>query len=537
MMAHVTYKLLAALLVCAALAPADNYPRQPGIDVQHYILRVTLSDDTDQIQGETTVQLRFVRSGVTSFALDLATVKNGKGMTVDSVTADGAPLPYTHENDRLTIRLATAPAPGDLRSYTVKYHGIAAGGLKIVRNKFGDRCLFSVNWPVMARQWLPMVDHPYDKATSEFLVTAPARYQVVANGGLAEEIDLGDGRRLTHWKQDEPIASWLNNIGVAQFAFRSFDKALGIPLQSWVFHQDRDNGIVALETPMRQAIEFYSDYVGPYPYDKLGGVEAAGMGGGMEHASAIFYGERAFNGRVASSLVWHEVAHQWFGDSVTESDWDDAWLSEGFATYFANLSLEHYEGRDAFVAALKNARTRILRLEQQRPVAVVHDNLPEISGGSAPVQLVYQKGGWFLHMLRGQVGTETFWKGMREYYRRFRDSNATTKDLRQVFEEVSGQKLDWFFQQWLYRADSPQVEGTWTYDAAAKKINIDLRQTQPGEPFHLIFEVGLAPDKLVKIDLSQAHQTFAIAADKEPAAVALDPSVWELLEPKFTRAQ
>src|SRR5881392_600661 len=100
--------------------------------------------------------------------------------------------------------------------------------------------MFSANWPDLARQWLPTIDHPYDKATSEFIVTAPARYQVVANGLLHEERDLGDGTRLTHWKQGQPIASWLNAVGLAQFAVRNFDTVKGIPLQTWVPYQERD---------------------------------------------------------------------------------------------------------------------------------------------------------------------------------------------------------------------------------------------------------------------------------------------------------
>ena len=534
--AWVWLALLAALGTPAALA--DDYPRQPGIDVQHYVLRVALSDDNDEIAGHATVTVRFVKDGIAEFWLDLASPKGGKGMTVTDVSTGDTSLRYTHLLDRLTVKLAIPSKAGDVRQYDIQYHGIPAGGLKALGNKYGERCFFSVNWPDFARQWLPMIDHPYDKATSEFLVTAPSKYQVVANGALLEQIDVGDGRRMTHWKQSVPIASWLNNIGVAQFAVRHFATVGGIPLDTWVFHQERDAGIVSLETPMRQAIEFFSDAVGPYPYEKLDGVEAAGMVGGMEHASEVFYGQTSIGNRPLSSLVWHEVSHQWFGDSVTEKDWDDAWLSEGFATYFAFLAQEHFEGRDAFVASMRRSRTAILALDKRPSTeAVVHDNLPEISEGHPPVGIVYQKGGWTLHMLRGQVGNEKFWAGIREYYRRFRNGNASTSDFQQVLEEASGTDLGWFFQQWLYRAGSPSVEGTWTYNAEARKIELELAQTQAGEVYRLPLDVSVsaqnAPPRIEKIEMNAKQQKFEIAAEKEPASVELDPNVWILMDVKF----
>jgi aminopeptidase N len=472
--------------------------------------------------------------------LDLASVKDGKGMTVAGVTSRGAALPYQHSAGRLSITLDSAPAAGERRQFTVKYRGVAAAGLHIAKNRFGDRTFFSWNWPTLAREWLPTIDHPSDKATSEFLVTAPAKYQVVANGLLQEEIDLGDGRRMTHWKQSVPIATWLNNIGVARFASRHFGTAAGVPLQTWVFPQDRENGILTFEQPTRQAIEFFASHIGPYPYEKLADVQLAGGGGGMEHASAIFYGENSVTNHPAFGLVSHEIAHQWFGDSVTEKDWDDAWLSEGFATYFASLATEFYEGHDAFLAAMRRSRTNIFGMEKRTPgVAVVHDNLPEIQNGRAPVGIVYQKGGWTLHMLRGVIGTEKFWTGIREYYRQYRDSNASTDDLRRVMEETSGADLGWFFHQWLYRPGSPVVNGGWKFDPASKKVEIDLTQTQPGEPYRLPLEIAIAapgaPPSIQRIDLTAKSQKFEFTADKEPASVELDPNTLVLMDAKFTR--
>ncbi len=536
-----SFLLLGLTLVTAEPSSAgDTYPRQPGIDVQHYKFALSLNDSTDAIDGEATVTVRFTKTGLTGFFLDLATPANGKGMTVTRVTGDSTVLSYTHTGDHLGINLRNATTAGELRDFTINYHGIPASGLYIGKNRYGERAFFSWNWPDKARQWLPMIDHPSDKATSEFIITAPAKYAVVSNGLLQDEILLGDGRKVTHWKQSVPIASWLNAIGVEQFAVHHAGMVKGIELQTWVAHQDRDNGIATFEDPARKAIEFYSEHIGPYSYGKLANVSAAFGGGGTEHASVIFYGERVVTDRPATAIVAHEVAHQWFGDAVTESDWDDAWLSEGFATYFTLLFTEHYDGRDAFVAGLVRARTTALAAEMKYNEPVVHKNISNLRGVIPP--LVYQKGAWFLHMLRGQIGTDTFWKGIRAYYARYRNSNASTDDLRHVMEEVSGQKLGWFFDQWLNRDYSPALTGTWSYDAATGKIALDLTQTQNEPAYRLPLDIGIVGDSagaapaIAKIEMTSSKQHFEIPVAKAPRDVVLDPNTWMLMQPpKFTK--
>lgn len=531
------------LSVFAQSALADTYPRQPGIDAVNYVFRLTLRDDTDEISGEATIDLRFTRDNLADFTLDLASANGGKGMTVGEVQSRGAALGFTHDADVLHITLGLPSKTGERRQFTVRYRGVPAKGLRILKNKFGERCFFSENWPDNARQWLPMIDHPYDKATSEFIITAPVKYQVVANGLLKEETDLAD-RRLTHWKQSVPIASWLNAIGVAQFSVHHAGPVKGVELQTWVYHQERTTGPAWFETTARQAVEFFSEQIGPYSFEKLANVEAAGFGGGTEHASAIFYGENSIltnpaTGLVRSGtgLIAHEIAHQWFGDAVTEKDWDDVWLSEGFATYFTLLFSEHYQGRDAFVAGLQRSREQVFTLEKQSPgVAVLHDNLADMK--NVLNQLIYQKGGWTLHMLRGLMGTEKFWAGIREYYRRYRDGSASTDDFRRVMEEHSELGLSWFFQQWLSRAGSPALEGGWRYDAATQRVVVELTQTQPSDAYRLPLEIGFTVDgapKIEKIELTQKHQRFEIAADKQPVTVTLDPNTWVLMEARFSK--
>jgi aminopeptidase N len=532
------FRLSLMLALSTVRVGADTYPRQPAIDAQHYTFHLILRDDTNEIAGDATVQLCFLQSGTREFSLDLASASSEAGMTVTEVTSPSGGLRYKHANDRLTITIDTLPVRGERRAFRVQYHGIPANGLRIISNKFGERTFFSENWPNKAHEWLPMIDHPYDKATSEFIVTAPAKYQVVSNGLLLEQTDAGDGQRLTHWKQSVPIASWLNAIGVARFSSRHFATIANIPLQTWVYSQERENGIVVFDQPAIRALEFYRDHIGTYPYEKLANVQAAGISGGTEHASAIFYGEKSVGDKPATNLVAHEIAHQWFGDSVTEKDWDDVWLSEGFATYFTLLCTEHDEGRDAFVAGLKHSRDIVFDLEKKMPgVPVLHDNLSDMK--NVLNQIIYQKGGWTLHMLRALIGTESFWAGIRDYYQRYRDSNASTDDFREVMEEHGHTDLRWFFDQWLRRPGSPSVEGTWTYDATSRKLRIELTQIQPGGTYRLPLEVGLqgaaGQARIEKIELSEKHQTFEIPSPQTPSSVVLDPNTWVLMKTHFTK--
>jgi aminopeptidase N len=522
------------VLLCLSSAPAnaDTYPRQPGVDAVHYVFRLTVSDTSDEIVGECTATLKMVAPDIAEVFFDLTSAAQGKGMTVSGVTSADGPLQYTHTADRLRITLPRPAPAGRELIVTVRYSGVPADGLRLMNNIHGERTMFSESWPNRARQWLPTIDHPYDKATGEFIVTAPAHYQVVANGVLIEELDLPGEIRRTHWKQSVPIASWLYAVGIARFATHHYDVVRGVPQQVWVFPQDAQQGYKVFEFTGRRAFEYFSDWIGPYSYEKLAHVEAAGISGGMEAATAIMYGEKGVTqGRAP---VVHEVAHQWWGNAVTESDWDDVWLSEGFATYFTHLFTEQFGGRDAFVKEMKDDIPVILETQSEHPgVPIVHSNLSDMS--KVLNALVYRKGGWTLHMLRGIIGTETFWSGIREYYRRYRDRNASTADFRQVMEQASGQQLSWFFDQWLNRAGIPEVSGGWRYDAAAKQIQVELSQTQTGDIYRLPIEIGVAPPdgqvRVERVELTGRTGRFVVKADAEPRTVTLDPNTWVLIQP------
>jgi aminopeptidase N len=535
------WRIAALLLLLTATLDADTYSRQPGVDILHYVFRIGLTDQSSEITGETTVTAKFLRDGVAEINLDLTSLSVASGMTVQSVRRGGpidVPGPptdnivFTHMTNRLHLVLPPQSKAGQEFIFTIRYRGTPAEGLRIGPNMHGDRSFFGENWPNLVRNWLPMIDHPYDKATGEFIVTAPNQYQVVANGLLIEELDLPNNMRRTHWKQSAPIASWLYTIAVARFSSHAAGAIEGIPIQTWVFPQDREAGLQLFEDTSRRAMQFFISNIGPYSYEKLANVQATGFTGGTEYASAIFYGERGVSS--GRGPVVHEIAHQWFGDSVTERDWDDVWLSEGFATYFALLFTEHDEGRDAFVDGLKRSRAQILQLEQKLPdTPVIHRNLADMT--KVLNNLVYQKGGWTLHMLRQEVGTENFWKAIREYYRRYRNSNASTSDLRAVFEQVSGKQLEWFFTQWLNRPGVPKLEGSWRYDAGRRVVELTLTQSQAAAAFHVKVDIGIVPQagepaKVETIDMSAKQGTFTFPLDAAPAAVMLDPNTTMLME-------
>ncbi len=523
---------------------ADNYPKNPNIDILHYSFSITLADSTDVIRTTASITFLLKTDNIHKLRLDLVNKsgEDGKGMVVLKVEGNGKMLNYSHELDVLWIDLPPAKANAD-QTVTVEYEGIPKDGMFIGPNKYGDRSFFSDNWPNKARNWLATVDHPYDKATSEFLVTAPQKYQVVSNGLKVEESNVGNGMRLTHWKQSVPIACWLYVLGVAEFAMQHVDDFDGKPIQTWVYKQDRDAGFYDFATPTKQVLQFYSDYVGPFAYEKLANIQSHSAGGGMEAASAILYNEKSVVGDRNErwrNVVIHEIAHQWFGNAVTEYDWDDVWLSEGFATYFTMRFIKHAFGEDAFVKELISSRKNVLKMSAaDEDYRVVHDNLSDMSKVTSG--LTYQKGAWFLNMLCNYIGEESFQKGIRDYYHRFFNGNAVTADLRMAFERASGKDLTQFFQQWLYQGSVIKLKGNWFYNAETKMIEIELQQVQPGKyNFNMPLEIGVqSADKGAKkidvINLDKRKIKVNIPSETMPRDVELDPGTKLLAQWDFSR--
>jgi len=525
-------------LVLLAAASIDKYPRQP-IDVVDYRFALELTDSSDIVAGEATIDLWVTRDSLASFWLDLIEPTDGRGMRVSAVTVDGAPVAFRHAAGRLEIPLPPGMARRRL-AVTVSYRGIPATGLLIGNNRHGQRTFFSDNWPDKTRHWLPVIDHVSDKATSTFAVTAPAHYQVISNGALAETTDLPGDRRRTIWRQSVPIAPWLFALGVARFAVQEIGTHHGAPVSTWVFAPDRDAGFHDFAVPSLEALAFYHERIGAFAYQKLANVQSNSVAGGMEAASSIFYSAGSVTGRRDKrwrNVIVHEIAHQWWGNSVTERDWDDVWLSEGFATYFTLLFIEHGYGRDEFVDGLRKSRQTVIDFDRANPgYRVIHDQLADMS--KVTTRQTYEKGGWTLHMLREQIGSDRFWAGIREYYRIHRDGHASTDDFRKVMERSAGQPLRWFFDQWLTRGGSPVIGGTWRHDRRAETVELEVLQTQSGPPFRFPLELAIrfadGSSQVETVTLREARQRFTIAVKAAPTAIQLDPNVRLLFSGELT---
>jgi aminopeptidase N len=572
--------LLLMFVTMGSPTAADTYPRQPGIAVQKYSFDVTLSDASDELSVNDTIDVRFIADGIRGIDLDLcnlisqphpadplnpcltpqprplrgatapdgpAPTSVGKGMTVTEILAGDQRLEFQHSHDRLHIVFPKQSRAGQQFTFTIRYHGVPAAGLFIGKNSFGYRVFFTDNWPNKARNWLATIDHISVKVAKTISVTAPRRYEVISNGLLKEQVDLPGDVRRTVWEESVPIPSWQFSLGVAQMAVEYFGSRGDVPFSAWLFPQNRDAGLKAVAPLTQSVFDFYNDHIGPYAYEKLAQVEATGDGGATEPATTIFY----YGGFGPLS---HEMAHQWFGDSVTESDWDDVWLSEGFATYFALLYTEHHEGHDVFLRGLREASKAAVNYALAHPTdTIVHNNLANDSDVFFNATQIYQGGAMVLHSLRGVLGDQNFWAGIRLYSTRFRNSSATTDDFRQAMEDAchashecspDGDNLSWFFHEWLNRGGVMQLKGTWRYDPETHQLKVALDQMQAQGLYRMPMEIGItlsasatsAPSsssvtsagmrQTVKVMLATQHTVASFPLGAAPLEVQLDPNTW-----------
>ena len=513
-------------LVCFITNAQDLYPINESVDVENYVFALQLNDENNQIKGEAQVSVLF-KDDVVPFYLDLIQKSGEFGMEVTEVLDNGSVANYTYSENRINI--APKDAASKTQTFTIKYHGIPERGLVISTTKYGNRSFFGDNWPNLARHWLPSVDHPYDKASVEFQITAPEHYDVVATGKKVEESNLENDYKLTIYQEPAPVATKVMTIGVTEFASRLLGEVHDIEVSAWVYPQNRLEGFGDYAVASN-VLDYFINQIGPYSYAKLANMQAKTQWGGLENAGTIAYFENSVTGNnTVEPLIAHEISHQWFGNSATEKSWNHVWLSEGFATYFCILYLESVYGDERRKEELAIDKKEIFDYYKKNPAPIVDLTIKD------PMRVLsintYQKGGWVLNMLRHKLGDTTFWEGIRKYYETYRNSNALTDDFRHVMEEVSRQDLEAFFQQWLLTKGHPQLKWGWTFNKG--KIALQLEQVQDHHVFQFPLEIGLVKDGKVTVETIQVNErmgTFEIKTKDQPDDVVLDPNQWTLIE-------
>ena len=509
-------------------------PYRPGIDVTDYAITLDLPQRGASIEGRAVLSVRRW-TPVDTLVLDLVRLR------VDSVLVDEKPVTFARTDS--LVRIPIARVVGDSFSVTVRYAGEPKDGLIIRTDSAGRWTAFGDNWPNRARNWIPSIDHPSDKATVTWTVRAPSERRVVANGELMEETPLpaqagAVPRTLTRWRESRPIPVYLMVIAAAPLVYYDLGRdGCGVGEFSscvrqsvYVFPESRD----FLPGPFVHApemVRLFSDLIAPFPYEKLAHLESSTRYGGMENAGAIFYAAAPFRRRTMQpGVIAHETAHQWFGDAVTEREWSHVWLSEGFATYFEALWVERFAGDSAFRDEMGRIRQEIFKAPEvaSRPVIdTTQTDLMALLNTNS-----YQKGGWTLHMLRTLVGDSAFFRGLRSYYLANRHSNALTDDLRRAVEASSGRPLGWFFDQWLRRPGFAEVTTSWRYDASQRRVIATVAQgTRFGAyrfPLTVAITDAAGKEHRATIDVPAVANTTVVVPlqlDAAPRGVAFDPDV------------
>lgn len=499
-----------------------------GLDVKHYAFYITLNDSTDNIVGKAIITTGFTEK-INKVQLDLVKKNNdGKGMLVQSVLKNNMPLQFFQDSQHVMIE--DSAFPGTENTYTINYEGLPADGLIINNTKFGQRSFFADNWPNRAHNWIPCNDHLSDKATVEFLVTAPDHYQVVSNGKEIEETNLPGNLKFTHWSEATPLPTKVMVIGVTRFAVQQTGDVDCIPISSWVYPENKDSGF-AHYAIAKNILQWYITHIGPYGFEKLANVQSKTIFGGMENASCIFYYENSVNSKTLEGLFAHEIAHQWFGDHATEIDWPHLWLSEGFATYLTDLFFESKYGKDTLKSMLQTQRDEVFSFYEKYITPVIDtsskNNLMHLLNANS-----YQKGAWVLHMLRNKLGDSAFWKSIRLYYKTYAGKNASTYDLQKIFEQVSHQNLETFFHQWLYMSGQPQLKIQWSYHSKNKKVFLHIEQTQQ-DLFEFPLQISwINGDKkfLKIISIKNKITEISMPLSFIPNEIKIDPDVNLLFE-------
>ena len=435
-----------------------------GYDVQNVSLTLSMDPSVPTLEG-TSVLTALATEDLDSFTLDFDELEVG------SVAVDGMPAEFDHQMGELRIDPDAVIPNGTEFEVAVAYGGspvpftsqgapFATGMLNV------NGALFALSEPDGTSSWMPVNDHPLDKATYRIQVTVPNPL-VVASIGTLVSTELVDEDTTTYtWESRDPVAPYLLPLAVGDFLIEEEVGPNGVPIRNYF---DDDIPAASLTSFRRQGemLAYLTEIYGPYPFEAYGAlvVDTINLGAALETQTLSTFGRQSLP--AGETVIVHELAHQWFGNSVSVADWSDIWLNEGFATYTQWLWLEHqgqieeFDAEIAFAYDLMSggvfldtaADAEAARAEAQASFPPPGQPEPsDLFNGS-----VYLRGGLTLHALRLEIGDEAFFDTLRAYADRYAYGNARTAEFIAVAEEQSGRELGGFFDAWLYDAEIPPI--------------------------------------------------------------------------------
>jgi len=478
--------------------PPVNWIRTRAIDVKHLDIDLRFDWPKDQAIGSTVVTFSPF-TDTDNFLLDAAM------MTIDGVSlVGGGPLKFTYDskkdNDNLAIQLGRTVKAGEDVKVKVDYKtnyvntadadtaiGSFGRGLRFIKPSVEDpnkpRQIWSQGETEFNRYWFPSYDSPNDFRTTDIHVTVAKPFFVVSNGKLVETKENADNTRTFFWKMDQPYSNYLTSIVVSETTpvVQDFE---GIPVYNYGYPNETKE-VAATTKNLPATMKFFSEITGvKYPYAKYSQAFVEDFGGGMENISAttqieeMIHDDRELLDADSESLQSHELAHQWFGDYVTCRDWGQIWLNESFATYMQAMWTEKLKGHEEFlysdVRGNQNQTLQAWNSGNRRPIVTKYYANKDAMFDT----YAYPGGGSVLHMLRKHLGDTLFYKSLNHYLTSNKNQPVSTEDLRIAVEEATGQSMDWFFDQWLYRMGHPIFDVTQNYDDAKKQLTLNVKQTQ-----------------------------------------------------------
>jgi aminopeptidase N len=491
-------------------------------------------------------------------------------MVIGAVTlSSGTPLKFEYNGakEKLSVALDRQYQPNEEITVIVFYHTIAlppektiaigGGGLNFIKPRAGDpgrpKQIWTQGESEYNHYWFPSFDHPSDFVSSEIIATVEKPLSVISNGKLAEVKENPDGTSTFDWKMEQPHATYLMSMVIGEYAAVTEEYA-HIPVITYVYPSEVEQGKVTAAR-LAEMVKFFSQKTGvPYPYDKYAQTMARDFPGGMENITAttqtdtMIQDARSQLDSTQDSLQSHELAHQWFGDLVTCRHWSDLWLNESFATYFQAMWDEHYLGRDDFlyldVRANQESYYAAWARGQRHPIVTKNYSNPDAMFDT----YAYPRGGAVLHMLRDVLGDENWWKAINHYLIKYRNQPVDTEQFRMAVEEATGLKLDWFFDEWLYKMGHPVFRVAEDYDAGEKLLTLRVRQEQHVDPesgfpqvtfFQMPVQVEIGTASGTRVERIQVaakeDQTFTFAVDSEPLLVNFDYGSTLIKELNFSK--